>query len=99
MPVADTGRDGDAFEPTYLMEKISRYVQLNPGLSKKSIEGVLNGKTDTKRLALELLVTRGYIGTKKAGTRGAVQHFHEKAYYADPDNDPDSDSDDQENTP
>jgi hypothetical protein len=63
-PGAETGRAGDTFEPTVLMEKISRYVQLNPGMSKKAIEDAVNGKTTTKRLALELLVTRGYVGTK-----------------------------------
>jgi hypothetical protein len=40
----------------------------------------MNGKATTKRLALELLVTRGYIGTK-TGPRGAIQHFHIKPYY------------------
>lgn len=88
-PGSETGRaDGDTFEPTILMEKISRYVQLNPGMSKKAIEGSMNGKAATIRLALELLVTRGYIGVK-TGARGAVQHFHHKPYYAagDPEND------------
>ncbi len=84
LPTNDHTNRGDAFEPTHLMEKISRYVQANPGLSKKALEAQLNGKTDTKRLALELLVTRGYVGTK-AGPRGVVQHFHERPYYADPD--------------
>lgn len=88
-PGHDTGRAGDTFEPTIFMERISRFVQLNPGLSKKAIEDTINGRASTKRLALELLVTRGYIGTKN-GTRGAVQHYHQKPYYADPDHDPDS---------
>jgi hypothetical protein len=80
------------FEPTHLMEKISRYVQANPGLSKKAIEGAMNGKTDIKRQALELLVLRGFIVTK-SGTRGAIQHHHNRAFYADDTaglNDPDS---------
>lgn len=85
MPPVDNNRQGgEAFEPTHLMEKISRYVQANPGMTKKAIEGAMNGKTDTKRLALELLVTRGYIGIK-TGARGAVQHFHIRAYYDGPD--------------
>lgn len=85
MPVtARQDADGAAFEPTHLMEKISRYVQANPGMSKKAIEGALNGKTDTKRLALELLVTRGHIGVK-TGTRGRIQHFHVRPFYDGPD--------------
>lgn len=88
-PGAETGRaDGDTFEPTILMEKISRYVQLNPGMSKKAIEGSMNGKAATIRLALELLVTRGYIGVK-TGPKNSLQHFHHRPYYAagDPDED------------
>lgn len=88
MPPGDvTGRSGDTFEPTVLMEKISRYVQLNPGMSKKAIEGAMNGKATTIRLALELLISHGNVGVK-TGPRGAVQHFHIKAFYAgdDPEN-------------
>lgn len=81
-PGAETGRAGDTFEPTVLMEKISRYVQLNPGMSKKAIEGAMNGKATTIRLALELLVSRQYVGIK-TGKRGAIQHFHNKPYYQD----------------
>ncbi len=94
-PGTETGRTGEAFEPTILMERISRFVQANPGLSKKAIEDVQNGKTPTKRLALELLVTRGYIGTKN-GARGAVQHFHIKPYYADADPNEDTSDDTSE---
>lgn len=82
-PGTANGRSSDTFEPTHLMEKISRYVQVNPGMSKKSIEGAMNGKASTIRLALELLVTRGYIGVK-TGARGAVQHFHVRPYFEDP---------------
>ncbi len=79
-PGEASGRRGETFEPTYLMEKISRAVQLTPGLSKKAIEDLVSGKAATKRLALELLVTRGYIGTKQE-SRGRVSHHHMKAYY------------------
>ncbi len=96
-PGHETGRAGDTFEPTILMEKISRAVQLNPGLSKKAIEDLTNGKAATKRLAIELLVTRGYIGTKVA-TRGRIEHHHIKAYYADPDIDLDDETE-HEGTP
>ena len=96
-PGEKSGRVGDTFEPTVLMEKISRYVQANPGMSKKAIEGVMNGKAVTIRLAMELLVTRGYIVTK-SGHRGAIEHHHAKAYYADPERDPDQ-SEDTETDP
>lgn len=83
-PGTETGRAGDTFEPTVLMEKLSRYIQLNPGMSKKAIEGSMNGRAATIRLALELLVTRQYVGVK-TGQRGAVQHFHIKPFYASDD--------------
>jgi hypothetical protein len=72
--------DGRPFEPTHVMERVSAYVATNPGLSKKAIEDAQNGRAATTRLALELLVTRGYIGTK-AGLRGAVQHYSHKPYF------------------
>ena len=100
-PGTETGRTGDTFEPTHLMEKISRYVQANPGMSKKAIEGAMNGKATTIRLALELLVTRQYIGIK-TGPRGAVQHFHNKPYYQADDTTPEDSEgalDDPENDP
>ncbi|MDN4173943.1 DnaB-like helicase N-terminal domain-containing protein [Nocardioides sp. SOB77] len=83
-PGEDSGRKGDTFEPTIVMERISRYVQANPGMSKKSVEGAMNGKATTIRLALELLVARGYIHAK-AESRGKVAHYHLKPFYADGD--------------
>ena len=94
-PGADSGRPGQPFEPTHLMEKISRYVQANPGLSKKAIEDVMNGKAATKRLALELLVTRGYISTK-VEARGRISHVSVKPYYQPTDDDADTRDDEQE---
>lgn len=93
IPPAVAKSGGDIFTPTYLMEKVSRYVEANPGMSKKAIEATLNGKTDVKRLALELLVTRGYIGVK-TGPRGAIQHYSNRPFRDDQD-----DTDDAENTP
>lgn len=96
-PGADSGRPGQPFEPTILMEKISRFVQANPGLSKNAIETTISGNNKHKRVALELLVTRGYIGTKP-GPKGAIQHFHHKAYYQ-PDDDPEQTLDDPHDDP
>ncbi|WP_435744949.1 AAA family ATPase [Nocardioides sp. SYSU DS0663] len=83
-PGEDSGRKGDTFEPTVLMEKISRAVQLNPGMSKKALEDMVGGKATTKRLAIELLVTRGYV-LAKSESRGRISHHHIKPYYADGD--------------
>lgn len=92
-PGEASGRKGDTFEPTHLMEKISRYVQANPGMSKKSIEAAMNGRAGTIRLALELLVARGYIGVRP-GPRNSAQHFHIKAYFDSPDPDETTETED-----
>ena len=77
-----SGRDttGGTFEPTHVMEKLSTFVAANPGLSKKAIEDLVNGKASIKRAALELLVTRGYIRVEH-GPKNAIQHYHVKPYY------------------
>ena len=90
-PGEQSGRAGETFEPTILMEKISRAIQLTPGLSKNAIENLTNGKATTKRLALELLITRGYVDAQ-TGKNRAIQHFHVKSYYADPAKDPEAEN-------
>jgi hypothetical protein len=64
------------FEPTALMEKISRYLEKlppdSPGLSKNAVETAMGGKRQYVRTALELLVARGFVVPKP--TRGT--HYH-----------------------
>lgn len=67
------------FRPTHLMEKLSRFIEVNPRLSKKAIEEVVKGKATAKRAALELLVSEGYVTTER-GDRGAILHRHVKPY-------------------
>lgn len=81
-PGTDSGRQGDHFEPTGIMEKVSRLVQQTPHLSRSAIENMVNGKATTIRTAIELLTTRGYIGTTR-GPKNAIQHVHIRSYYAD----------------
>lgn len=59
--------------PTYLMERISRYVEITPGVSSNSIETAVKGKRDYIRLALELLIQEGYIHPT-TGARNSVEH-------------------------
>ena len=52
--------------PTHLMERVSRYVEDTPGMSQRTILTAVHGKQDYKRLALELLVTEGYVHCESA---------------------------------
>lgn len=63
------------FRPTYLMERISRVVEAQPGLSTRSIYVAAKGNTEAKRLALELLIAEEYITVEKSGN----SHSHKSA--------------------
>lgn len=67
------------FRPTGLMEKISRAVEIEPGMSGKAIEVAVKGRTDYKRLALKTLVAEGYFDTE-AGPRGAMFYTSANPY-------------------
>ncbi len=80
-PVAYDGPDGSAsgFRPTHLMEKVSRYVEVHPGMSGRAIVTAVKGRDEHVRLALELLVAEGFISTGK-GDRNAIIHSHGRPY-------------------
>lgn len=61
----------DPWRPTELMERISRWIELNPGVSRNKIEEAVRGKTDWKREALRHLVADGYA-TVTDGPRNAL---------------------------
>jgi hypothetical protein len=82
---------GRPWEPTHLMERISRYVEANPDLTTTTLMSMVNGKTDHKRTALELLITRGYIAATH-GPRGKVTHHHTRPYRQDEDTQEDTSS-------
>jgi len=65
-PVEATDAD-QPFRPTVLMERISRYVEINPGLSARAVVAGVTGNAQAKRLALELLVSEGYIAQERSG--------------------------------
>lgn len=88
---ADTGavtwtiqapRDDDTFRPTHLMEKVSKFVEGYPeGVTKRALESSVKGNTDAKRLALELLVTEGFvhreIGANRSQLHTALKPYRE----------------------
>lgn len=61
------GQESAEFRPTVLMERISRFCEDNQGLTKNALIIGVKGKTDHKKLALELLVRDGYILAERNG--------------------------------
>ncbi len=69
-----------AFRPTTLMEKISKAVEAEPGLTTNGVIEAVGGKKDAKREALRLLVDEGYIEQRRDGQ--AVRHHPLREYRA-----------------
>lgn len=65
---------GEVFYPTVLMERVSRYVEDNPGATKKQIENDVSGKAAMLRKAIEALVDLGFVRQTDAG--GSIGHLH-----------------------
>jgi hypothetical protein len=58
----DRSREGDKFRPTFLMERISRTLEMHTeAVSKNWVEKNVEGKTDAKRTALDCLIDEGYV--------------------------------------
>jgi hypothetical protein len=75
------GLDASAtFRPTTLMERISEALEarISPATTNQLIDGV-GGKTDHKRLALDVLITEGYIEVT-AGPNRSRLHTSTKPY-------------------
>lgn len=58
---------GERFRPTTLMERVSRWLEINPGASSRVVCQQVTGKTDAIRLALEVLVEEGWISVERVG--------------------------------
>jgi len=71
------------WRPTELMERISRWLELNPGSSRNLIEGSVRGKGTFKRDALEFLVEDGFA-TVTEGSRRALNYRIVKQYRINP---------------
>jgi hypothetical protein len=67
LPAPEDGTGG-VFRPTGIIRAINKALaQVPRGLSKNAIEGAVTGKRETIRLALELLVSEGYVTVERAG--------------------------------
>lgn len=74
------GVDSD-WRPTALMERVSRWLEMNPGSSGRLVESSVTGKGPSVRAALKLLVADGYAtaedGPGRAINYRIIQHYRE----------------------
>ncbi len=67
-PSADKDSEAGVFRPTYLMERVSRFLEEVPqGRSKNVVSQSVKGKTDAKRLAIDLLIEEGFVRLERSG--------------------------------
>lgn len=72
--------DGGKWQPTALMVKVSRLLEMSPEpLSQSVIRDAVGGKKDYVRQALAALIEGGYV-TAERGPRGATLHKTQRAY-------------------
>lgn len=56
-----------AFRPTYLMERVSQFVEVNQGTSVREIRASVKGNTQAISAAITVLIAEGYIECKQDG--------------------------------
>lgn len=69
---APTAEDAP-FRPTTLMERVSRALEQEPGLSKRGVRDTVSGKGTAKDLALAVLIREEYVRIERHGT---ATHHH-----------------------
>lgn len=74
----EPGSDSDGFRPTGLMERTSRVVEMQPGLSRKELLEAVGGKRNYAALALTLLIDEGYVRREADGRE--KRHHSERPY-------------------
>ncbi len=74
----DGDATGAAFRPTVLMERVSRAVESDPGLTARAIKTTVKGAHNARDLALELLLSEGYLTVEPDGR--ALRHHSQKPY-------------------
>lgn len=57
-----------AFRPTVLMERISRAIEDEPGITKRALRDAVVGNSSAKDLALQLLITEKFVSVTPAGS-------------------------------
>jgi hypothetical protein len=79
----DTGTERPTFRPTTLMQRVSEVVEQEPGLSATAIRTAVGGRKDYVRLALQLLISEGYVTAEQEGK--AHRHHTTRPYRQDAD--------------
>lgn len=78
--VPEAADSNTPFRPTGYMERVSLLLELaTDGMSLRAVQSATSGKTDHVRLAVEFLVTEGYVA-RVAGPRGAHLHSSLKPF-------------------
>lgn len=81
-PVVDSPSGGGGpFRPTFLMEKVSRTLEAQPGLGLNAIRMAVKGSHEHKTLALQVLIAEGYVRVEKKGQ--AHRHFSVRPFRAE----------------
>lgn len=79
----ERGEQPAAFRPTVLMERVSRALEAEPGLSRRALRAAVKGRNDAKELALDLLVAEEYAERRTEGQ--AVRHYSTRPFRDDED--------------
>jgi hypothetical protein len=68
-----------SFRPTHIMSKVYATIVAQPGLSKRALRAAVQSKGTTTDLALELLISEGYVEARPGPNR-SLQHYAIKHY-------------------
>lgn len=86
------GNEGE-MRPTFLMEKVSRWLEINPGSTQSQIRNARLGRqTRFVMEALRALIDEGYVSTERGGHNSTL-HRSARSYRINPDEDEDDDED------
>jgi hypothetical protein len=73
-PAALPKDEAGNMRPTHLMERVSKYIEITPGLGKRDLlDGRISGKTTYLKRAIDRLVQEGYVEVAIGPNR---QHVH-----------------------
>ncbi len=69
---------GERFRPTHLMERVSRWLELHPGATRRMIEADVTGKGSAIRTACDALIEEGFVTVERVGQ--ALEHTSIRDY-------------------
>jgi hypothetical protein len=78
-PPEHTQADTGAFRPTVLMERVSAFLEQEPGSSRSAVRRSVTGKASWVDIALDTLVTEGNVERRQDGQ--SHRHFSVRQYH------------------